>query len=194
MADIPIQIINGTNGIIIQTDDALVSSITLIATIVLAASAIIALVISKRQTDRSHDLVLQETKNTSRPWVGSTYDELETKGYLNFNFNYTNYGRLPAHYIKRSISIEFEKPSKDSVKSHNVEPEPVTFLAPGATKSYSINFDYETYTPHKSKGKNLFICILIRYEYAGNKTGEYGVIFEHISKTGRNIVIEEWSD
>lgn len=177
MTDVPIQIINGTNGVTIQTEDPIISIITIIATLALAAVAIISLIMSKQQTEisnrltrESNDLLRAELTARLAPmpsFTGMNNKIIEKDGrcYLEIKTMISNSGKIPMRNVRiraglvEAIFIEQIIKAENELKHQN---ELLSTLLPDqSTSDLHLQFSFEDEI-EKSSGT---IVLWLDYKY-----------------------------
>lgn len=177
MADVPIQIINGTNGVIIQVEDPSITLITLIATIVLAAASIAGVAISVWQTKKSNritkesnDLLRTEITARLRPIVflsdvaSAVITKSDGKQYLQVKTTITNNGTVPLRNLRvrtgviEGILLEHIVKSENELKTQREVLS--TFLPNRSTTEMTFDFSLEEI----EEGKDL-VVFWFNYKY-----------------------------
>lgn len=134
-------------------------------------------------TQEQTNYVRQEMDGTLRPWlaiatsdvqIGTPFDEVIT-------FPVKNYGCIPARIVGKRSVFDKTKISKDRLRSTKIENSEM-MLVPDATFHMSLILP-------KEPGYK-YIAVMIDYEYANSKHGEYGLIGKRVAKTGTFIYEE----
>jgi hypothetical protein len=153
---------------------------------VATAGALGFLYYQSRQTQKQIQLAQQQTNytreemdSTLRPWIGVIDVEIQADEFVTFTVK--NYGRILAKIVRMRKVIDKKKITKDQLCSAEAEDKEMLLFPDAIVKMSSI-------LPEDSE--NLYVAIMIEYEYANNKHGEYGLIGKRIGDTG-NIIYEE---
>ena len=134
----------------------------------------------------------QQMDSSLRPWVGAesglvdyTSDKLA--------FYYMNYGQLPPKSLKiKGLESEETISRKELNKAKDESWPNMGIIMPNQKKAYIIASN-ETQLNKIKKGEiSFWIGLLLSYEYADNKRGEYGVIYEFLVETQKFTIRDEW--
>jgi len=161
---------------------ALVGAIGSVAT----AGALVFLWYQSRQTQKQIQLTQEQTNytreemdSTLRPWIGISDVQIQANEFVTFDVK--NHGRIPARLVRRRSVFDKTKISKDQLRSTKAEDSDI-LLFPDATQKMSSILPEEP--------EYQYVAIMIEYEYANNKHGEYGLIAKRIAETGIFIYLE----
>ena len=125
------------------------------------------------------NLMQREMENTLRPWIGVADVEIKAEDLVTLQVK--NYGRIPGRVVKMKAVFDEKKISKDllySTDAKNYE----TMVFPDSIYQMS-SFVPEGLDFH-------YMAVMIEYEYANNKRGDYALIARRVAKTA-TVIYEE---
>jgi hypothetical protein len=129
-------------------------------------------------------LIRKEMDSTLRPWLG--FSEIKPGHNGEVLCRVKNYGRIPAEIIKRWNVLSREKISREIIQSTKVQFEKL-MVFPDAT----INMNIENPDP---KPDLIYVGVLIEYNYADNKFGEYCIIAKLVTEKNEYQVQEVFAN
>lgn len=154
-----------------------------------AGAAAIAAIIQSRLTK-------QQMNASLRPWLGPAEESLQITGINQLTFSYRNFGQLP------NTKLQLKKIRKESMIQRSElmqsKKEPIDFggiCFPDQVRDYIIEFTTPDITEKAKNGEiKLFMGLVLEYEFANNKSGEYGVVFEYRTDLKHFVIRDEWSN
>jgi hypothetical protein len=133
----------------------------------------------------------QQIDSSLRPWIGAR-ERLRFENQHTLLLPYTNYGQLPPKSINVRFLVADKQITQDDIdKSTNTQTLDVGTIMPNMDKELRGGVTEEQYE-RAMRGEPFFVIFVIRYEYAKNKKGEYGVIYYYNSYTQMFLLSREW--
>lgn len=150
-----------------------------------------------------------QMSSTLRPWLGAERGLVKHEE-EHLAFWYMNYGELPPTSVKIKFNFDLKPTDEDDLRKAPFDPNVyIGTILPKQVKRFVIGgggsllksvHDMKEQIRRTMEQVNagilpsFFIGILIEYEYANNKRGEYGVIYEYTEQTHVFSIRREWVD
>ncbi len=138
------------------------------------------------------DMTKQQMDSSLRPWIGAEKGLVEEKdGTL--LFHYQNYGQLPPKSLKLKVWASGEEIKREKLVELEGEEWPhIGIIMPDQIKAYILGLTGIDLIAVKKGQANLWTALVLNYDYADNKKGEYGVIYEYLSEFSHYSIRNEW--
>lgn len=139
-----------------------------------------------------------QTEVRFRPWVGPSgniqhvRDDTESNK-KQFAISIKNFGEVPSTAVTAMSVCSDMLPSRDLLKSTNIDKFNLGPLLPNMEKRYWIFLESAMMEKAEQGSTDLFVVIYFAYEFPGGKSG-YGMISQYDRKSGGFIHRDMWLD
>lgn len=131
---------------------------------------------------RQLKLAQQQMDSSSRPWLGAFEKGLQEYSKNNLLLRIKNYGSLPTTSLKWIVVFDDKTLNRDDMKSQPdsvFDSFKVTAVFPDQIWQNVVPVDENLLESAKTEDALLLVGVLMKYQYSGNRSGEYGIIFEY---------------
>jgi len=144
-------------------------------------------------TQTDINMTKQQMESSLRPWVGADKGLIETDDEF-FRFQYCNYGQLPTKDTKMKVWSSDKEILRENLEKLEGSEWPYKgIIMPNQIKSYVLGQTKGDFEKVKSGVNDFWICLVIEYNYANDKKGEYGVIYSYEHSSQTFAIMDEWS-
>ncbi len=137
-----------------------------------------------------------QTQVRFRPWIGPSgniqhvRDDSEDNK-RQFSISIKNFGEVPATSVTAMSTYNNVLPTRDVLKSGNVDKFNLGPLLPNMEKRYWIFIESALMEKAEQGNSELYVVIYFSYEFSGGKSG-YGMISQYDRKSGGFIHRDMW--